>query len=318
MVDVFGGSSYTRRGSPGPPGPQGKRGFDGSPGAKGSKGDRGDDGVKGDKGEKGDVGEKGERGDDGVKGEKGDVGPPGKRAKQGDSGLDIAKWMPNFILNEFRKHEESCCFMIRDLSIDLEKNKEGQFATWVSRNDKENDAKAMRNASTKLRPIEQGKIWGLVFDNSSYVIKNSSLKSGFACITFQLNHARGDFEQILFMDGNRGVSTNGKRITIYGVDNEANKFSFKYNTPINAWHTIIVLWLPNKGDRGFYAINSFTSSDYFSCNGNFVTSNTISLGGTIKEGLRGAIATFESYSGHVDERVPDKIWKLVFNAQLLY
>ena len=119
------------------------------------------------------------------------------------------------------------------------------------------------------------------------------------------------------MDGNRGVSTNGKRMTIYGVDNETNKFSFNYSTPINTWHTMIVVWLPNKGAQGIYVINSASSSDYFSCNGNFITSGAITLGGPVKNGLKGSIAAFESYSDHEDKRVPTKIWKLIFNAQLL-
>ena len=356
MVDVFGGCSDTRRGRPGPPGPPGKRGFDGSPGEKGSKGDkgpeglkgdRGDDGPKGEEGEKGDVGAKGERGDVGARGEKGDVGPkgeegergnvgakgergdvgargekgdvgpPGKRGKRGDSALDIAKWMPTFILNEFRKSEESCCFMIRDLDKDLEKDERGYYTTWISRNDKKNNAKAVRGASKKLRVIKSGEIWGLDFNNSSYVIQNASLRSGFACITYQLNHARGDSEQVLFMDNNRGVSTNGKRMTIYGVDNESNKYSFQYSTPINTWDTMFVQWLPNKGDKGIYVINSKASSGYFACNANFIASGTITLGGSTKnDSLKGSIAAFESYTGH-DERVPNRIWRLIFNAQQL-
>ena len=80
---------------------------------------------------------------------------------------------------------------------------------------------------------------------------------------------------------------------------------------------MIVVWLPIKGAKGIYVINAAASSDYFPCNGNFITSETISLGGSIKKGLKGSIAAFESYSDHEDERVPDKIWKLIFYAQLL-
>ena len=148
--------------------------------------------------------------------------------------------MPTFILNEFRQREESCCFMIRDLGRDLKKDERGNYVTWISRNDKKNNAEAVRGASKSCRVIRSGKLWGLDFYNSSYVIQNASLRSGFACITFQLDHDSGESEQVLFMDNNRGVSTNGKRITIYGVDNESNRYSLKYSTPVNTWNTMYV------------------------------------------------------------------------------
>ena len=113
-----------------------------------------------------------------------------------------------------------------------------------------------------------------------------------------------------------GVSTNGQRITIYGVDNESNTYSFKYSTPTTTWDTMFVQWLPNKGDQGIYVINSASSSGYFKCNGNFNSSRTITLGGSTKyDSLDGSIAFFESYTGH-DEKVPNKIWRLIFDAQL--
>ena len=319
-VDKFGNcDQYDSQGPPGPQGKRGPTGPPGKPGPPGVKGLKGDDGTPGPRGPKGDDGSKGDKGDVGIKGEKGDkggIGPPGPAGKQGKRGypglssLDIAKWMPNFIVDQFRKSEESCCFMIHDLNNDLIKDKKGNYITWISRNDKKNNAEAI-HASKLCRQIKK-KQWGLNFNYSLYTIKNTSLSSGFACITFQLDDDSGKVEQVLFMDNNRGVSTTGEMVTIYGVDNDSNKLSFKYSTPRNTWDTIFVAWLPNKGDQGIYVINSKGISGYFACN-DFTTSEAIKLGGA-KKSLNGSIATFESYTGR-KERIPNEIWRLIFEDQ---
>ena len=35
--------------------------------------------------------------------------------------FDICKWMPHFVLNQLRKGEEQCCFVINDPNKDLKK-----------------------------------------------------------------------------------------------------------------------------------------------------------------------------------------------------
>ena len=338
MVDKFGDCPDDGDGLDGPPGPRGKRGAQGPPGEIGPPGKKGsgEAGPKGDRGIKGEVGSKGEIGPAGSKGEigptgstgssgvkgpagskgsSGDIGPAGPRGKKGDrgydgaGGFDICKWMPNFTLNQFRKSEEECCFMINDISKDLKK-RDGKYMTWISRSDKKKNADALL-ASTVCRKInKEEERWGLDFSNTLYIIKAVFLSSGFACVTFQLDDGSGKHEHSIFSDNTRGVSATGKVIYIYGVDNESNRITIPYHTPVNTWNTILVDWLPNKGQQGSYTINGEKKGN-FVCNES--TSSDLHLGGKVNS-LRGSIAAFEVYTNW-NEMVPANIKDLIVKDQ---
>lgn len=314
------------RGEVGPEGaigPKGEVGKAGDRGEIGSKGDRGKDGSKGDRGKDGPKGDRGEKGTDGDRGGKGDRGEPGRdglrgekgvRGKNGKDAFDIVKWMPSFILYNFRKSAEFCYLVIKVLSEDLVKSSDGTYTAWISRSDKKINAEA-EIASKKIRKISEHQ-WGLHFSKTLYTIKNVSLKSVLVCVTFQLDDDTGASTYTIFEDTNRsrGVSVTGKVITIYGVDDESNKLSFKYHTPINTWNTILVEWTPDRKQEGLYMVNDGQKRGSFKCNQYQVPlSPVIYLGGRT-EAFNGSIASFEIYRSH-HQMVPESIKDLIIKDQ---
>ena len=185
----------------------------------------------------------------GPKGDKGDRGPSGTQGPAGPKGLpgfDMIKWMPNFVLDGFRKSEESFCFYIKDIERDLVKDEMGNITTWISRSDTKRNAEAIKPSKSYCN-YRMDYEWALDFDNSSYIIRNTSFSHhGFGCVTFKLNH-HSEEEYVIFRDHTRGVSANGKYIWIYGVDNETNKIAIPYHTTLGVWNTIYIHWLPNHG-----------------------------------------------------------------------
>ena len=225
--------------------------------------------------------------------------------------------MPKFTLNQFRKSEETCFLKITDLKKDLKIAEGGKITTWVSRSENKKNAEAVAasgsyRAISKTRPPKQ---WGLNFNNSLYVIKGISLSSGLACVTFKLGFfglaeelSSEESEQFIFGDEYRGVSSTGKHIYIYGVNNSSNKIAIKYTTPVDTWNTVLVQWLPDVGEQGMYKINDSNSAT-FSCNQQKYLEK-IELGGRGNSSLKGSIAIFEVYS-HWKEIVPDVMINLI-------
>ena len=136
----------------------------------------------------------------------------------------------------------------------------------------------------------------------------TNLSSALACVTFKLS---GKLEQSIFGDNHRGVAATGEVIYIYGVDNESNRISIPYHTPSHTWNTVLVEWLPDKGQQGRYIINNLERK-HFKCNQQSVSSN-IDLGGRDKP-MKGSIATFEVYF-HWNEMVPNDIINLIMEDQ---
>ena len=93
-------------------------------------------------------------------------------------------------------------------------------------------------------------------------------------------------------DGKRGISTTGKTIFIYGVDTVSNRIGIPYHTPTNTWNTILVEWLPNKGQQGTFTINGHSKHGTFVCNDSSY-SNGVYVGGGKTNPLQGSIAVFE-------------------------
>ena len=220
----------------------------------------------------------------------------------------MIKWMPKFVLDGFRKSEESFCFYIKDIERDLVKDEMGNITTWISRSDTKRNAEAIK-PSKSYCTYRMDYEWALDFDNSSYIIRNTSFSHhGFGCVTFKLNH-HSEEEYVIFRDHTRGVSANGKYIWIYGVDNETNKIEIPYHTTLDVWNTIYVHWLPNCGDKGIYVINA-TKSGTFRCND--ANSMPSSAGVLIGGNFKGSIAYFEAYKGQL---VPENMKKLIIKDQ---
>ena len=242
-------------------------------------------------------------------------GNRGPRGPAGKDGFDILKWMPKFILSQFQKTEE-CCFVINDPEKDLEKS----FEKWISRSDTKKNAEGVK-ASKSIKLIKKGH-WGLNFNNSLYLVDDVelSLHCVFACVTFQLD---GENEQFIFSNflGDqgekvRGVSATRNSIIIWGVDNDLGYISIPFNIDKDAWTTVLVEWLPKKG-QGTYIFNS-KENGTFTCNKvPIMSSDVVYLGGRIdsKKSLIGSISAFEIYISK--EKTPASIKDLIIKGQMI-
>ena len=243
----------------------------------------------------------------------------GPRGPAGKDGFDIVKWLPKFVLSQFQKSEELCCFVINDLGKDLEKSGE-DYVKWISRSDKKKNAVAIK-ASKSIKLIKK-EHWGLKFNSSLYhiaLVPISSLQCVFACVTFQLD---GENEQFIFNDfiddvdeKVRGVSATRNSIIIWGVDNVSNYISIPFKIDKDAWTTVLVEWLPDKV-QGEYIINN-KENGTFTCNKvPEFHSDDVYLGGRIdsKKSLSGSISAFEIYRSK--EKTPASIKDLVVQGQM--
>ena len=245
-------------------------------------------------------------------------GKTGPRGPAGKDGFDIVKWLPSFILSQFQKTED-CCFVINDPTKDLEKSGE-DYVKWISRSDTKKNAVAVK-PSKSIKLIKKGH-WGLNFNNSLYLVNHVDLSAYcvFACVTFQLDN---DSEQFIFNDFGgqgeekvRGVSATRKSIIIWGVDNVSGYISIPFKIEKDAWTTVLVEWLPDKG-QGSYIINN-KKNGTFTCNKMpFLTSDRVYLGGRIgsKKYLIGSISAFEVYINK--EKTPADIKDLIIRGQMI-
>ena len=238
--------------------------------------------------------------------------------------FDICKWMPHFTLNQLRKGEEQCCFIINDPSKDLIKDSSGKYVTWLSQNKNKKNAESDK-PSKLIKLIKRGN-WGLHFNNSLYhvdLVELSDVDCVFACVTFQLDN--DDSEQFIFNDFVndedeiiRGISATRNTIIIWGVHNKSSYISIPYHNDKTAWTTVFVEWLSEDYNRqGCYIINN-KKSGTFICNkvSSFVSAR-VYLGGRFdgKKPLNGSISAFEIYQSV--EKVPDNIKHLIIKDQII-
>ena len=124
-------------------------------------------------------------------------GPRGFRGKDG-SIVDLSIWMPQTILNNLQSNDESCCFIIKDLTRDV-KRKGKIIEKWISRS-KKGDLKAEK-ASHEIEELEDRYV--INFDKNRYSTESLSLFTntaqayGFLCVTFQVH---GENDQVLISD----------------------------------------------------------------------------------------------------------------------
>ena len=288
-------------------GPRGVRGKTGLRGDRGVVGPMGKQGIPGPQGEVGKQGVRGSIGERGIQGKRGPPGPPGPAGPRGpkSSCFDIIQWMPHFILNVFRKHEAATFLKITDKEKDL-KIINGKIVSWNSRSDSKNDAVA-EVASTQYGVAKRGMQWTLVFNKNLYIIKNVSLTSSLVSVTFCLSSI-SEVEQFIFGDDYRGVSTTGKHIYIYGVNNSSNRVEIQYKQPPHVFVTVMVQWLPHKYKMGMYKIENLPKVQ-FPCNQPKTATNSIELGGRTKP-LMGSIAVFEVYT-RWGKLLPDELIDLI-------
>ena len=228
----------------------------------------------GSQGPRGPVGPSGARGLAGVQGPQGSSGPAGARGEKGEKGdpgsfKDICTWMGNAVLKNLEEYNDQGCFFIDDLSIDLERKKDGgEIITWISRSSKKKNLSGTHPAN-HITDILSNKRYGIIFDgNCRYSSDDLPLLQptpecliGFLCITFRCSS--DDDKQILISNFQEDTHNFYQEIMISGrgtidiismMDGNMKKKSITHD--VKQWTT---LYLEYKS----YKVESSKPTDYY-------------------------------------------------------
>ena len=331
MVDVFGGNSSNGRGIRGPRGYPGEKGDKGDRGT-GEKGDIGKQGPIGDPGPKGDKGDPGERGADGKRGATGPSGGRGKRGRRGKPAIDLCTWLPTFVLEEFRRTEESCSYYFPKDGSGFKKNNEGGIEKFTSHSTIIGvDAEPLKDLIKTTVPIPYRDRLAVHFDKRIvYKAKGVSLceptHSGVClCVTFRVQALNDQWIVSTRPSKNhqqlRAITATTTAIRVWGV--EAGPFvQIPYTE--GSWVTVLVQW-SNKGKRsGSVNINNGESITTFTCrklDPKLVGPDTFIgaefWGGKITQPMHGDLAALEIYVNERDIELPNSIKELVIRDQMV-
>ena len=202
---------------------------------------------------------RGKEGPRGPPGERGPAGAVGQRGPPGQSGSieDMCKWLPNTMLKNIRELEERCCYLLRDLKKDIQKNKSGEITTWISRSHNKINLKGKVPSKVIVKlPNEKG--YALSFHNTYYTAEEISFMGGsgygFLCITFRTQQ---DEEQILVTNFEPGdtdnpfneIAVSKSTIFINGYKGKKEvKVSVKHDC--RKWTTLFIDWMTKYSDVG--------------------------------------------------------------------
>ena len=306
MVNIFGDkNAFATRGASGPPGPIGK------------KGDKGDPGI---------------------------AGPPGERGTIGPSGInDLCKWLPEFILQEFRK-TESCSYHFPVDGSGFEREK-GKIVKLISHSTNPRylkhsvDATSIEPCSDTLNLPPDGNNQRLAIKfERSMAYKADGVKLACSdstrwislCLTFRVKDAVADEWIVSSPQPDedkqfRAVSATKSRIRVWGRESDDNQdlpfLQIKY--PQGSWVTILIQW-SNVGKRiGCVDVNSTASPVHFICeklDDPKRVSNDMVIGGRLfykkfEMGMKGELVALDMYAGDGDEMLPDYLKELIINNQ---
>ena len=315
MVNIFGGSDIGREGAQGPPGPMGV------PGVKGDTGPRGVQGLTGP------VGPRGAAGPTGEKGEKGEIGP--------SSLHDLCKWLPHFVLHEFRK-VESCSY---HFPVDGSgfKREEGKIVKLISHSTNPKhlehsiDAISIKACENTSSIPGDNQRMALKFEKDmAYKVEGAKLTcSGHMwislCLTFCVKDAVADefivnSPQIGDEGQFRAVSATKSRIRVWGrqTDDDQDLPFLPIKYPKGSWVTILIQW-SNIGKRiGSVDVNNTGSSHHFVCeklDSNRVSNDMMIGDRFMARGMNGDLVALDMYAGEGEEMLPDYLKHLIINDQ---
>ena len=318
MVNIFGGRDNGKEGARGPPGPMGV------PGAKGDIGPQGIQGVMGPKGPKG---ARGVAGSTGEKGERGGIGPSGLH--------DLCKWLPDFVLHEFRK-VESCSYHFPVDGSGFKREK-GKIVKLISHSTSPKhlehsvDAISIKACEhTSSIPGDAQRVAVKFEKDMVYKVEGAKLTcSGHMwislCLTFCVKDAVGD-EFIVNSpkigdDGQfRAVSATKSRIRVWGrqTDDDQDFPFLPIQYPKGSWVTILIQWT-NVGKRiGSVDVNNTNSTVHFTCeelDSNRVSNDMMIADRFYTSGMNGDLVALDMYAGEGEEMLPDYLKELIINNQ---
>ena len=283
-------------------------------------------GIKGDRGPMGATGATGAVGPVGEKGERGAMGPSGLH--------DLCKWLPEFVLYEFRK-TGSCSYYFPVDGSGFEKEKDKivkliSHSTNPKHLEHSVDAIAL-NGCVLTSPIPGNhKRVALKFEEGmSYKAEGVKLTCSennlwiSLCLTFCVKGAPYD-EFIVDspkIDNDtqfRAVSATNDRVRVWGrqCDDDQDLPFLPIHYPKDSWLTLLIQWT-NGGKRiGCIDVNGIGSPYHFLCeklDSKHVSNDMLINGRMYTTGMRGELAALEMYAG--EEMLPDYLKELIINDQ---
>ena len=108
--------------------------------------------------------------------------PKGGKSDPGKSGFDaFCKWVPNLVLNGFRK-EEVGCFLLTDPNTDVKREEKKGITEWYSRSPTKMNAVAESGKECRRLVHIKDRYNALIFDNSLYTQDDIIITPCYVCI----------------------------------------------------------------------------------------------------------------------------------------
>ena len=277
------------------------------------------------------------------KGTRGPRGPPGPKGTKGEPATikNLCTWMPQSVIKHLQEDDETCCFLIEDLTKDVKKS--GTNVTeWISRTSRKFNLTLIEGKTpAKIKEIctEPDCFYTLEFKKSGYESDDISLLNllnpgdgGFICFTFRTTDEHmqtllSNF-QLARSSGYFDISVNSNEIWITIYSNELNEKTKKV-VPIHHncrnWTTFFLEYRTSKTNLQEY---KYIINNDIKFSGNFNFPNFIenisgcSIGSRWDEPFQyfnGDLSSLEIY--HVnnvkdDQTLPDCLRELVTKKQM--
>ena len=259
----------------------------------------------------------------------------------GEAGFDIAVWMPNFVLVQFRRYSEQMCLLIENVppadSTKYDVNVENGIITiWYSRSRLGKNLLIMKHCdgSRELNKIDETNRYKLSFNgqNVAYMCENdaylSDVSSVLLAITFLVGQ-KSSGRQFLICDKyslladqkHRGLSIKSGELYLHGTKNEKNVLKIG-KVQVNVWYTALIIYGGYfNGFRSSYILyeydNLFESGRFIANTNPIIESPLLTVGavqskdGGAENFFRGGISNIEI--SHSPEKIqfPTKILNLI-------
>ena len=270
-------------------------------------------------------------------------GKRGPAGEPGPSGIhDLCKWLPDFILQEFRK-TESCSYHFPVDGSGFKREK-GKIVKLISHSTNPRYLKHSVDATsiepclnTSTLPGGNKQRLAIKFEmGMAYKADGTKLACSDStrwislCLTFRVKEAVADEWIVSSPQPDedkqfRAVSATKSRIRVWGRESDDNQdlpfLQIKY--PQGSWVTILIQW-SNVGKRiGCVDVNSTASPVHFICeklDDPKRVSNDMVIGGRLfykkfEMGMKGELVALDMYAGDGDEMLPDYLKELIINNQ---
>ena len=254
-----------------------------------------------------------------LRGKQGPAGPPG--------GIkDLCAWFPKSTLKDFQKYEEIGCFLLNNISTDIEK--EGKnIKTWISRSKTAKNLKAV-SPSTTIDELPSGN--AIEFQRNCYKSNFSLIDnrpgSGFIAVTFltdsdETQTLAGKFSQRDRFHQNFEISVTSTDIFISGYSKK-KPIDHPINHDCRKWTTFLLTYTttPHRETHFEYMIDgNINKKGHFTLDSSRVSTNNLTLGCRQNNTryFSGKIHALEIFFTKASrDPVPEEICLLISNYQI--